>query len=444
MVEKKYGLATTYSDGLMSKTDKAKLDNLTSGGGGGGVGAVTGVKGDAESAYRIGDVNITKENIGLGNVDNTSDADKPISNATQNALDNKVDKESGKGLSSNDYTSAEKMKLAGIASGAEANVQSDWLVTNTNNDAYIKNKPTKVSEFTNDANYLTQADLADYGVSGVKGNAESAYRVGQVNITPANIGLGNVNNTSDANKPISTATQNALDKKVDKVNGKDLSTNDFTNALKTKLDGIEAGAEVNQSAFSYVKVGESSIAADEKKDTLEVKGDNVTLSADFLNDILTIGLTKENVLSALGYTPSAGQVVEYEPTLTSGTEIGTLKINDVANKLYAPLILALKSAVTSNTESGKTVDALLIKEIFNALPFKFGIDADGNYGYYKDGADTVTPFKSGGGGDGGVVVVDGYGYMEYAMETSWVPVYPLRETEIADGYARLTVNLVST
>lgn len=27
------------------------------------------------------------------------------------------------------------------------------------------------------------------------------------------------------------------------------------------------------------------------------------------------------------------------------------------------------------------------------LPFSFGIDADGNYGYYKDGADTVTPFK---------------------------------------------------
>ena len=31
------------------------------------------------------------------------------------------------------------------------------------------------------------------------------------------------------------------------------------------------------------------------------------------------------------------------------------------------------------------------------LPFKFGIDENGNYGYYKAGADTVTPFKSGGG-----------------------------------------------
>ena len=52
--------------------------------------AVTGVKGDAESTYRIGNVNITKTNIGLGNVDNTSDADKPISTAAQAALNLKA------------------------------------------------------------------------------------------------------------------------------------------------------------------------------------------------------------------------------------------------------------------------------------------------------------------------------------------------------------------
>lgn len=57
-------------------------------------------------------------------------------------LAGKQNTESGKGLSTNDYTTAEKTKLAGIASGAEANVQSDWSVTDTSSDAYIKNKPT--------------------------------------------------------------------------------------------------------------------------------------------------------------------------------------------------------------------------------------------------------------------------------------------------------------
>lgn len=55
-------------------------------------------------------------------------------------------------------------------------------------------------------------------------------------VTKAQVGLSNVNNTSDANKPISTATQTALNNlsgtvnnKVDKVSGKGLSTNDYTN-----------------------------------------------------------------------------------------------------------------------------------------------------------------------------------------------------------------------
>ena len=53
--------------------------------------AVTGVKGDSETDFRRGYVNIAPDNIGLGNVDNTSDADKPISTATQNALNGKQD-----------------------------------------------------------------------------------------------------------------------------------------------------------------------------------------------------------------------------------------------------------------------------------------------------------------------------------------------------------------
>lgn len=63
-------------------------------------GGVTGVKGDAETEYRKGNVNITKANIGLGNVDNTADA-------------NKVVKEAGKTTRAlrvvgNDSTNAEK------------------------------------------------------------------------------------------------------------------------------------------------------------------------------------------------------------------------------------------------------------------------------------------------------------------------------------------------
>ena len=52
-----------------------------------------------------------------------------------------VEKESGKGLSTNDYTTTEKNKLAGIADGAQVNVKPDWNAA-AGNAAEILNKPT--------------------------------------------------------------------------------------------------------------------------------------------------------------------------------------------------------------------------------------------------------------------------------------------------------------
>ena len=73
-----YNNATTSSDGLMSKSDKSKLDGIANGA---QVNSITGVKGNSESTYRTGNVNITAANIGLGNVQNTADADKTVKSA---------------------------------------------------------------------------------------------------------------------------------------------------------------------------------------------------------------------------------------------------------------------------------------------------------------------------------------------------------------------------
>lgn len=107
---------------------------------------------------------------------------------TDAALDGKVDKVSGKGLSTNDYTDAEQAKLSGIEAGAEVN-----------------------------------------SVKSVCG------RTGAVTLTRSDVGLSQVDNTSDADKPVSAATQLGLDGKVDKVEGKGLSTNDYTDSEKAKV-----------------------------------------------------------------------------------------------------------------------------------------------------------------------------------------------------------------
>lgn len=65
--------------------------------------------------------------------------------------------------------------------------------------------------------------------------------------------------------------------------------NNFTTTEKNKLAGIASGAEVNQNAFSNVKVGSTTVAADSKTDTLElVAGDNITLTPDATNDKVTV------------------------------------------------------------------------------------------------------------------------------------------------------------
>ena len=60
--------------------------------------------------------------------------------------------------------SEDKTKLDGIAEGAEVNVQSDWTNTDTTADSYIKNKPTKLSDFSNDKNFIdnTVDNLTNY------------------------------------------------------------------------------------------------------------------------------------------------------------------------------------------------------------------------------------------------------------------------------------------
>lgn len=63
-------------------------------------------------------------------------------------------------------------------------------------------------------------------------------KIGEVVLGKSDIGLSNVDNTSDLNKPVSTAQQTALDLKVDKVLGKGLSTNDLTDTLKSQYDQV--------------------------------------------------------------------------------------------------------------------------------------------------------------------------------------------------------------
>lgn len=90
--------ATTSQAGLMSSSDKTKLDGLKDQAGiTSDINAVqTNLETHINNKYNPHEV--TKDQVGLGNVDNTSDANKPISSATQNALNSKFNASDGNAL----------------------------------------------------------------------------------------------------------------------------------------------------------------------------------------------------------------------------------------------------------------------------------------------------------------------------------------------------------
>lgn len=81
------------------------------------------------------------------------------------ALSTKVDKETGKGLSTNDFTTEEKTKLAGLS----APESPDWNESDSSKVSYIANKPTKVSDFTNDSQFQTATQVTDAINSAISG-----------------------------------------------------------------------------------------------------------------------------------------------------------------------------------------------------------------------------------------------------------------------------------
>lgn len=101
-------------------------------------------------------------------------------------LDTKVDKVSGKQLSTNDYTNDDKTKLAGIAAGAEVNVNADWNAES--GDAQILNKPTIITEEQVDQKINTAIGSV-YKVKGSVANYEA--------LPKENVTIGDVYNLED-------------------------------------------------------------------------------------------------------------------------------------------------------------------------------------------------------------------------------------------------------
>lgn len=161
-------------------------------------------------------------------------------------LDDRYGYEEGKVLSSNDFTTTEKNKLAGIDAGADENIiesitVNGTAVTPTDKTVAltIPTVPTNVSAFTNDAGYITDADIPE----GAAASTDTPLMDGT-----AAVGSSNAFARGDHRHPTDTSRQAAITS-TNKLSA-DLISDGTTNKVytateQTKLAGIASGAEVN-------------------------------------------------------------------------------------------------------------------------------------------------------------------------------------------------------
>jgi hypothetical protein len=158
------------------------------------------LKAPLESPTFTGTVSgITKAMVGLSNVANTADLAKPISTATQEALDTKVSTATFSSTVATKENAANKSTATDLGAGAT----SDILF------------PTQKAVKTYVDTQVNAGGVANGGITTIK-LADAAVTDEKVatGIDKAKVGLANVDNTADVDKPISTATQEALDEKL--------------------------------------------------------------------------------------------------------------------------------------------------------------------------------------------------------------------------------------
>lgn len=250
------------------------------------------------------------------------------------ALADKVDKEAGKGLSTNDYTTTEKNKLSNIASGAQVNVIESVKVNGTalsvTSKAVDVSVPTAVSELTNDTGYITSADVPEgAAASGITPKMDGTAARG----TDNGFARGDHVHPTDTSRA-AASDLTALETRV--------------GTAETKLSGIAEGAQVN--VIESIKVNNTA-------QTVTGKAVNITVPtslSDLTNDA--------NYVTDASYVHTDNNLTDTLLTKLNGIEAGATKTtvdsalsdssaNPVQNKVINTA-LAAKAPLASPTFTG--------------------------------------------------------------------------------------------
>lgn len=373
-VDKADGKGLSTND--YTTAEKNKLAGIADGA---QVNTITGVKGDSESTYRTGNVNITKQNIGLDNVDNTADANKNVKYAASADSATSATKAT-QDASGNTITTTYETKTDANTKLTEAKSYADTAATNAANT--VKN------DLLNGAGaaYDTLKELGDLiennteaidaleTIAAGKADAEHNHPISDVNglqsaldgkaasshgthvsysttapVMDGTAAVGTASTVARSDHKHPTDTSRASKSDFDTHTGdttKHITSTERTNwnAAKTHADSAHApsNAEKNQNAFSNITVGSTTVAADTATDTVTFVGSNVTITPDATNDKITFAV-------ADGSTSAKG-VVQLTDS-TSSTSTTTAATPNSVKSAYDLANTAKTNAATAQTKA---------------------------------------------------------------------------------------------
>lgn len=382
--------ATSSKAGFLSKDDKTKLDGIATGA------TKVALANMAGSGNKVGDISINGTTTTMyspvqssvsGNA-GTATKWKTARNINGMSVQGDADRVSYGVCSTAATTAAKTVDCAGftLITGAEITVK----FTNTNSAAQptlnVNNQGAKAIYYRGDI--IPPTYLAKGRVYTFRYDGKNYELVGDIN-TDTNTDTKNTAGSTDTSSKIfligaKSQSANPQTYSHDTAyvgtdgclysGGTKVSVDGHTHGVattsssgflsstdKSKLDGIAAGAQVNQKAFSQFKVGTTEIKADTETDILTlVAGSNVTLTPDATNDRITIA-AKDTTYST-GTETKAGITKLYSNigTSTDGT-MTQLAIGDALAGKAGTLHTHTKSQITDFPTSLKNPNGLRVQ-----------------------------------------------------------------------------------
>lgn len=301
------------------------------------------------------------ESVNLGDYYTKEDTDTLIKESEE-ALKKDIENLTVGGVS---FATSEK--LGGVK--AKPATEKDTQEVHITGDGFLVTEPTTGGE-------------GEGGVTGVKGNAETTYRKGNVNITPANIGLGNVDNTADSDKSVKYATSaGSATKAAQDGNGNVIAE---TYATKTEMSSVEG---IANEAKTVAITAKNAVA------TLEGLSNTTTAQETLAAQVVQIEENKQNIKAVQMDINDTVANKEYVPTQSSyRPSIGTTL---VAGETYMVEIEynsptgKLANLKAHNSNSGTATDTLLSGVYLNkgSATIEYTPSVDVSYWYIEMASD---------------------------------------------------------